>query len=98
MRPWLRTSLLVAAAFAGGGVTSPVASATTQTQTPYAPFDQLARVLVLVENQYVEPAQRQKVIEGAIKGMVAELDPHSAYMSPSEFAAFQEETEGRFGG
>jgi carboxyl-terminal processing protease len=94
----LRTLGLVAAAFFGGAAASHVSSASPGEVSPYAPFDQLARVLVLVENQYVEPAQRQKVVEGAIKGMVAELDPHSAYMPPAEYAVFQGETEGRFGG
>jgi len=95
---WARTALLVAAAFAGGAATSHLASATTQAASPYATLDQLARVLVLVENNYVDPTQRARITEGAIKGMVAELDPHSAYMPPAEFAAFQGETEGKFGG
>ena len=95
---WSKTALLVVAAFLGGAVTSRLAAANTQASNPYAPFDQLARVLVLVESQYVEPAGRTKVTEGAIKGMVAELDPHSAYMTPSEYALFQGETEGKFGG
>ena len=95
---WSKTALLVVAAFLGGAVTSRLAGANTQASNPYAPFDQLARVLVLVESQYVEPAARTKVTEGAIKGMVAELDPHSAYMTPSEYALFQGETEGKFGG
>ena len=95
---WAKTALLVVAAFAGGAVTSRIAGAGTQASNPYAPFDQLARVLVLVESQYVEPAARTKVTEGAIKGMVAELDPHSAYMTPTEYALFQGETEGKFGG
>jgi carboxyl-terminal processing protease len=42
--------------------------------------------------------ERNKVLDGAIKGMVAELDPHSAYMNPEEFALFNEDTEGTFGG
>jgi len=95
---WLRTAGLVLAAFAGGAVTSHLANASTQSSSPYAPFEQLARVLVLVENSYVEPAQRNKIIEGAIKGMVAELDPHSVYMNPTEYAIFQGDTEGKFGG
>jgi carboxyl-terminal processing protease len=95
---WVRSLCLVAAAFAGGAVTSHYATASTQAGSPYAPFDQLARVLVIVENQYVEPAKRNKVIDGAVKGMVAELDPHSAYMPPAEYAMFQGETEGKFGG
>lgn len=93
-----RTLLLVAAAFAGGAATSHLAGATTQAASPYSPLDQLARVMVLVENQYVEPTLRAKLTEGAIKGMVAELDPHSAYLPPDEFAIFQGETSGKFGG
>ncbi len=58
------------AAFAGGAATSHLAGASTQAQSPYAPLEQLARVLVLVENNYVEPAQRSKILDGAI-GMVA---------------------------
>lgn len=95
---WLRTAGLVLAAFAGGAATSHLADASTQSSSPYAPFEQLARVLVLVENSYVEPAQRNKMIEGAIKGMVAELDPHSVYMNPTEYAIFQGDTVGKFGG
>src|SRR5262249_21387786 len=95
---WTRTIGLVLAAFAGGAVTNHLAHATTQAASPYAPFDQMARVLVLIENEYVEPAQRAKLIDGAIKGMVAELDPHSGYMAPNEFSMFQSETEGHFGG
>lgn len=95
---WARTASLVLAAFAGGAVTSHLAGATTQAASPYAPLDQLAHVLMIVENQYVEPTQRSKLTEGALKGMVAELDPHSAYLDPQEFAVFQGETAGRFGG
>jgi len=101
MRPrrgWLRNVGLVLAAFAGGAATSHLAHGRTQSTSPYDPFDQLAWVLVLVENHYVDPAERNKVVEGAIKGMVAELDPHSAYMTPQEYSLFQSDTEGKFGG
>ena len=99
MKPrWLRTAALVLAAFAGGAATSHFAQATTQAASPYSPLDQLARVLVLVENQYVEPTARTKLTEGALKGLVAELDPHSAYLDPQEFSVFQGETTGKFGG
>ncbi|HEY3237303.1 MAG TPA: S41 family peptidase [Polyangiaceae bacterium] len=61
-------------------------------------LNQLARVLVLVENEYVEPVDRQRLIEGSIKGMVAELDPHSSYLPPSDYSILLADTEGRFGG
>lgn len=98
MKRFLRTPLLVLAAFAGGAVTAHIADATTQAASPYAAFDQMSRVLVLVENNYVDPTQRSKIVDGAIKGMVAELDPHSAYMPPAEYALFRGDTQGKFGG
>jgi len=61
-------------------------------------FDQIARVLVVVENAYVDPTSRDRLVEGAIQGMVAELDPHSAYMSREDYADFRSDTDGRFGG
>jgi carboxyl-terminal processing protease len=97
-RGWLRNATLVVVAFAGGAATSQLAHATTQSANPYSPLDELARVLVIVENEYVEPTQRAKLTEGAVKGMVSELDPHSAYLPPEEFAQFQGETAGKFGG
>lgn len=93
-----RTLVLVLAAFAGGAATSRIADATPAAASPFALFDQLARTLVVVENAYVDPTSRDRLVEGALKGMVAELDPHSAYMNREEYADFQSDTQGRFGG
>ena len=92
------TAALVAVSFAGGALTSHVSHATTEKASPYAPLSQMARALVLAENHYVDAVERNKILEGAIKGIVSELDPHSAYMTPREFALFNEDTEGSFGG
>ncbi len=78
--------------WAGGGAATPARD------SPYDVLQQMARVLVLVEHEYVEPVDRRRLAEGAIKGMVAELDPHSAYLSPEDYAIFQSDTDGRFGG
>jgi carboxyl-terminal processing protease len=93
-----RLALLCLAAFAGGAVATHFAYAATQAESPYHLLDQLARVLVLIENEYVEPVDRQRLVEGSIKGMVAELDPHSAYLPPEDYTIFQGDTEGKFGG
>jgi carboxyl-terminal processing protease len=74
------------------------AAAKPEPTSPYLPFDQMARVLLMVEQSYVEPADRERLVDGAMRGMVSELDPHSSYMSPSEFAEFQSDTEGQFAG
>ena len=98
LRSALRIGLLCASAFAGSAAVTHLASARTGAQSPYAPLSQLARVLVIVENEYVEPVDRQRLLEGSIKGMVGELDPHSAYLPPVDYTVFQDDTEGRFGG
>lgn len=95
---YLERAALVAVAFAGGVVSTRLASATPESASPYLPFDQMARVMLLVEHDYVEPAQREKLLDGAIRGMVAELDPHSSYMNAEEYAQFLSDTEGKFGG
>ena len=95
---FFRLAFLAASAFAGGALTSELARARTETESPYHLLDQLARVLVLIENEYVEPVDRERLLEGTIKGMVAELDPHSAYLPAEDYTIFQGDTEGRFGG
>jgi carboxyl-terminal processing protease len=74
------------------------AAATPENQNPYQTVNQLGRVLVQVENNYVDPVERERLVEGAIKGMVENLDPHSAYLPPEEWRQFQSDTEGKFGG
>ena len=93
-----RTAVLVAAAFVGGVVSGGRARAEPGDSSPYAVVRQLAQVLTLVENGYVDPVERDKLLTGAIKGMVAELDPHSAFLPPEDNALFQSETEGKFAG
>jgi carboxyl-terminal processing protease len=97
----VRTVFLSVCAFAGGACASVLGGAhqhMARGDAPYAAVEQLGRVLVEVENEYVDPVDRAKLVDGAIKGMVAELDPHSSYMSPDEFRAFESDTEGQFGG
>lgn len=103
-RPTTKTFLLpicVLSAFAGGACVATLHEEfprTARADTPYAAVEQLGRVLVEVENEYVDPVSRTKLVDGAIKGMVAELDPHSSYMPPEDFSAFESDTEGQFGG
>ena len=81
-----------------GALFTTPAGAAPQERSPYAMVGQMGRVLALIENEYVDPVDRSRLVEGAIKGMVSELDPHSAYMPPQDFSIFQSDTEGQFGG
>jgi carboxyl-terminal processing protease len=88
----------VVASFAGGFVAASSASGAKSGESPHAAVEQLARVLVQVENRYVDPVDRERLVTGAIKGMVSALDPHSEYFPPREYGEFTSETTGRFGG
>ncbi|MGC3356675.1 S41 family peptidase, partial [Pseudomonas aeruginosa] len=57
-----------------------------------------AEVLDRVKAAYVEPVDDMTLLENAIKGMLSNLDPHSAYLGPEVFAELQESTSGEFGG
>jgi carboxyl-terminal processing protease len=86
---------VAAAAFVSGGALTSLAVASGD---PYDLVRQLGRVLVLVENEYVDPVDRARLLQGAIKGMVAELDPHSSFLPPDDFKIFEGDTRGEFGG
>ena len=75
-----------------------VAQAKPAAESPYAAMGQLGRVLALIENEYVDPVDRARLVDGAIAGMVHELDPHSTYFAPQEYKAEMEETQGKFAG
>jgi carboxyl-terminal processing protease len=64
----------------------------------YKGLKTFTEVLSLVESNYVEDIQSEELLEGAIRGMLRALDPHTAYMTPEVFREMQVETEGEFGG
>jgi carboxyl-terminal processing protease len=51
-----------------------------------------------VRSDYVEKPEDSKLVESAINGMLAGLDPHSSYMDPKSFRDMQVQTRGEFGG
>lgn len=55
-------------------------------------------VMNLVQDHYVEPVDSQKLIYGAISGMLRELDPHSSFLRPEDYKELEIETKGKFGG
>jgi carboxyl-terminal processing protease len=67
-------------------------------QDAYADLKIFTEVLSYVEANYVEDVKPQKLVYGAIRGMLRTLDPHSSFMPPDVYREMQVETEGRFGG
>ena len=58
----------------------------------------LAEVLERVRKDYVESISDQELIDAAIRGLVADLDPHSAYLDPEEFNEIRISTSGEYSG
>jgi carboxyl-terminal processing protease len=55
-------------------------------------------VFLEVRQNYVEPVDDSKLIEGAIGGMLASLDPHSGYLDARNFKQLRTQTDGEYGG
>lgn len=107
LRPLARPSLLaLALLLSGGSLAAPPASSTAKPAEPVAakpllPLDELrtfVEVLDRIKTSYVEPIDDKTLLENAIKGMLSNLDPHSAYLEPEAFNDLQESTSGEFGG
>jgi carboxyl-terminal processing protease len=101
-----KTSLIILGAAAGAamtllatqphilvGSTAKAAAADT-----YRQLNLFGDVFERVRSDYVEKPDDSKLIESAINGMLAGLDPHSSYMDPKSFRDMQVQTRGEFGG
>jgi carboxyl-terminal processing protease len=72
-------------------------SATSNSEI-YKQLDLFGDVLERVRSDYVEKPDDTMLIDAAINGMLAALDPHSAYLNPKNFKDMQVQTRGEFGG
>jgi carboxyl-terminal processing protease len=94
-------ALLVLAVLAAGSTMVSLArsqSASASNSEIYKQLDLFGEVLERVRADYVEKPEDSKLIESAINGMLAGLDPHSAYLNPKHFRDMQVQTRGEFGG
>lgn len=65
------------------------------------PLDEIrtfTEVFSRVKSDYVDNIGDQKLLENAIRGMLAGLDPHSSYLDEDAYKTLQEGTSGEFGG
>ncbi|MGO1272647.1 S41 family peptidase [Pseudomonas sp. FSL R10-0765] len=84
--------------FAAQPVAQPAAAASAKAPLPLEELRTFAEVMDRIKAAYVEPVDDKTLLENAIKGMLSNLDPHSAYLGPEDFAELQESTSGEFGG
>lgn len=77
---------------------APGADVEAAKKSRYEKLELFNKVLYLIESQYYREVDTEKLIEGAMNGMMSTLDPHSAFLDKEIFAKMQEETSGEFGG
>jgi carboxyl-terminal processing protease len=64
----------------------------------YKALDEFMDVYQKVRSDYVEKVDDEKLIKGAIDGMLASLDPHSSFLDARDFQNLRTQTEGSYGG
>ncbi len=87
------TAILFVGIFIGKG-----GDQTGHASESYEELQVFAEVLSQVKKHYVEETKTKDLVQGALRGMLAGLDPHSSFMTTDMFKEMQVETKGEFGG
>lgn len=64
----------------------------------YKELAKFSKVIEIVDEMYVEEVDEKVLIDGAIRGMLHSLDPHTVYFTKEVYKNFNSDTKGRFGG
>lgn len=64
----------------------------------YENLKKFALIFETARENFVDEVDEKKMLEAAMNGMLAELDPHSSYLSAEDFKEFSEKSHGEFGG
>ena len=99
-RAWLPLALvaLLAAPWAQAQDAESAADTREDDSLPLEELRMFAEVYGRIKDAYVEPVDDRELLEDAIRGMLAGLDPHSTYLEPEAFESLQVHTSGEFGG
>ncbi len=97
-----RTRIVFVAVFLALGAWVALAAPAPKTPPAVEPLYQqvelLAEAITVIQSEYVEQVDPQKMIYGALKGLVESLDRHSQFMDPQALSEMQIETHGEFAG
>ncbi|MAY03711.1 MAG: peptidase S41 [Gammaproteobacteria bacterium] len=96
--PMLSVQTLYAQSAANGDADGDAESNVENLPLPLNEVRIFAEVLNRIRSAYVEPIDDQTLLENAVRGMLAGIDPHSSYLANEAFDLLQENTTGEFGG
>lgn len=91
----LTTCFYLAASFS---VLPPAHSASTESEQAYKNLEVFSTTLHILEKNYLHEIDSKTVLEGAMRGIIDSLDPHSSYLSPDDLTELQTATNGSFTG
>ena len=81
-----------------GNTFSKSASSGVQETVSNSDFNMLSELLNYIDAEYVDEVSKKELIDKTVKNILRELDPHSYYISPEEYAEMNEPLEGNFDG
>lgn len=76
----------------------PSAQADAKRDETYKKLEAFSKVLGYIEDHYIEKVPTEKLIDDALRGITASLDPHTVYLSPELYKQMRVDTSGEFGG
>ncbi|WP_447602224.1 S41 family peptidase [Nitrospira sp. Nam80] len=97
-RRWLYLVLMVTLSLGIGVLIEKGWERTGHASETYEELKTFSEVLTQVQKHYVDDTKVKDLVQGAIRGMLSTLDPHSAYMTADMYKEMQVETKGEFGG
>ncbi|MFK7902464.1 MAG: S41 family peptidase [Nitratireductor sp.] len=77
---------------------NPTTSANAAGSETYQRLALFGDIFERIRGTYVTEPDEEKLVESAINGMLASLDPHSSYLNPKDFSDMRVQTKGEFGG
>ena len=81
-----------------GGANAQQKSAAQAQADQIRELEQFLAVYKKVKSSYVDKVDDKQLMEGAIQGMLASLDPHSGFLNKSDFSTLQTQIDGEYGG
>jgi carboxyl-terminal processing protease len=98
MRKFLKTSISILSICAVTALSGSVTAKEKDRSETYRLLELFGDVFEKVRSDYVEEVSDKELIEAAVRGMLTNLDPHSAFLNPKHFRDMQVQTKGEFGG
>lgn len=79
-------------------VFTPLSMAASKNDDTYKKLEVFSKVLGYIENHYIDKIDSGKLLDDALRGITANLDPHTTYLPPELYKEMKVDTSGEFGG